>query len=72
GGLTLHAFPGTAIPNPMISQLSALARQAGIKVPLVEELAVDIFMGTFTRKFLAAAKMAGDLLEGTLYARYYR
>lgn len=72
GGLTLHAFPGTAIPNPMISQLSALARQAGIKVPLVEELAVDIFMGTFTRKFLDAAKMAGDLLEDTLYARYYR
>ncbi|TMR33763.1 hypothetical protein [Actinomadura geliboluensis] len=71
GGLTLHAFPGTAIPNPMISQLSGLAKQAGFAVPFVEELAVDIFMGTFTRKFLDAAKLAGELLDGTLYARYY-
>ncbi|QKW38345.1 hypothetical protein HUT06_33645 [Actinomadura sp. NAK00032] len=71
GGLTLHAFPGTAIPNPMVGQLSALARQAGADAPFVEELAADIFMGTFTRKFLKAAKLAGELLEGTLYARYY-
>ncbi|MEU5987486.1 transcriptional regulator [Spirillospora sp. NPDC047418] len=71
GGLTLHAFPGTVIPNPMTSQLSALARQAGVGAPFVEELAADIFMGTFTRKFLDAAKLAGELLDGTLYARYY-
>lgn len=71
GGLTLHAFPGTAIPNPMIGQLSALARQAGVDAPFVEELAADIFMGTFTRKFLDAAKLAGELLDRTLYARYY-
>jgi hypothetical protein len=71
GELTLHAFPGTVVPNPMVGQLSALAERAGVRVPFVEELAVDIFMGTFSPKFLSAAQLAGDVLEGTLYERYY-
>ncbi len=55
----------------MVGELSALAQQAGLRVPFVEELAADIFMGTFSVKFLRAARLAGDVLEGTLYERYY-
>ncbi|UGQ09877.1 hypothetical protein LO772_23655 [Yinghuangia sp. ASG 101] len=69
--LTLRAFPATILPNPMIRQLGTLARQARIDVPFTEELAADIFMGTFSDKFLRAAHGAADVLEGSLYARYY-
>ncbi|MFD8542292.1 hypothetical protein [Streptomyces sp. NPDC059649] len=71
GELAVQGFPGTLLPNPLIRELSSLARQADLDAPLVEELAADIFMGTFSRKFLTAARIAGELLGGTLYARYY-
>jgi hypothetical protein len=71
GELALQGFPGTILPNPLIRELDTLARSAGTPVPFVEELAADIFMGTFTAKFAEAAKLAADLLEGTLYERYY-
>ncbi|WP_119726710.1 hypothetical protein [Thermomonospora amylolytica] len=71
GELALQGFPGTILPNPLIGELATLARQAGVDVPLTEELAADIFMGTFTAKFAEAARLAADLLEGTLYERYY-
>jgi hypothetical protein len=71
GELALQGFPGTILPNPLIKELRALAQAAAIEVPLVEELAADIFMGAFSGKFLRAAQLAGDLLEGSLYARYY-
>jgi hypothetical protein len=71
GELALQGFPATVLPNPLIRELGALARQAGVGVPLVEELAADIFMGTFSAKFLRAARLAADVLEGTIYERYY-
>ncbi|MBK3629312.1 hypothetical protein JHN59_31735 [Streptomyces sp. MBT49] len=72
GELAVQAFPGTILPNPLISELAVLARQAELGAPLVEELAADIFMGTFTPKFLAAAGIAAELLGGgSLYERYY-
>lgn len=68
----MQAFPGTILPNPLIRELSLLARQAELGAPLVEELAADIFMGTFSPKFLAAARVAAELLGGgSLYERYY-
>ncbi|MFI0354839.1 transcriptional regulator [Actinomadura sp. 9N407] len=69
--LALQGFPGTILPNPLIRELGELAKAANVKVPFVEELAADIFMGAFSGKFLEAARLAGDLLEGTLYERYY-
>ena len=57
--------------NPLIRELDALARESRLNVPFVEELAADIFMGTFSAKFLAAAQLAGQLLRGSLYERYY-
>ncbi|MFG2054344.1 hypothetical protein ACGFI9_09940 [Micromonospora sp. NPDC048930] len=64
-------FPATVLPNPLIAELSTLSRQAGLDLPWVEELAADIFMGTFSAKFLQAAKVAGRWLTDSIYARYY-
>lgn len=64
-------FPATVLPNPLIRELATLSKQAHLDVPWVEELAADIFMGTFSAKFLHAAKLAGRLLADSLYARYY-
>lgn len=67
----LTAFPATILPNPLVREMAALAKAGGLDLPLVEELAADIFMGGFTPKFLQAAQQAGHFLQGTLYARYY-
>lgn len=69
--LAVTAFPQAILPNPLVSELSTLARRAGLDVPLVEEVAADIFMGTFTVKWRAAAEVASRTMAGTLYARYY-
>ncbi|MFH8802371.1 hypothetical protein ACH4F6_22635 [Streptomyces sp. NPDC017936] len=72
GELAVQAFPGTILPNPLVRELSVLARQADLGAPLVEELAADIFTGAFTPKFLVAARVAAELLGGgSLYERYY-
>ncbi|MEW2134879.1 hypothetical protein [Streptomyces sp. NPDC005435] len=71
GELAVQAFPGTILPNPLVREFSVLARQCDLGAPFVEELAADIFMGTFSPKFLKAARIAGELLGGTLYERYY-
>ena len=66
----MRGFPQTIVPNPLVSEMTALAGEA-LPLPLVEEVAADIFTGTFTVKWNEAAAAAGSLLEGTLYARYY-
>lgn len=71
GGLTLDHFPATIMPNPLVRELDHLLRVAGHDVPLVEELAADIFMGEFSGKFLRAAQTAAGVVDGTLYAAYY-
>ena len=69
--LTLTAFPHAIIPNKLLQELRALAAGAKLDVPLVDELAADIFRGKFSDKFVDAAKRAAGLLQGSLYARYY-
>jgi hypothetical protein len=69
--LALTAFPHAILPNPLVRELGALATRAGLRLPLVEEVAADIFMGTFTVKWRAAAEVASRTLDGTVYARYY-
>ncbi|MFC8392606.1 hypothetical protein [Streptomyces sp. NPDC057238] len=71
GELAVQAFPGTILPNPLVREFGVLERQCDLGAPFVEELAADIFMGTFSPKFLTAARIAGELLGGTLYERYY-
>ena len=86
----ITAFPETITPNKLVSELATLAKiarpsgtssQSGTVensrswLPLVEEVASDIFMGTFSVKYLRAAEVAVRLLQslpgGSLYARYY-
>ncbi|MEU9337783.1 hypothetical protein AB0D49_32240 [Streptomyces sp. NPDC048290] len=69
--LAVTAFPGTVLPNPLVRELSVLARAADLGAPLVEELAADIFMGAFSPKFMVAARVAAEQLTGSLYERYY-
>jgi hypothetical protein len=69
--LTITSFPHAILPNKLLQELRPLVKGAGLKIPLVDELAADIFMGKFSGKFLESAKMAADLLDGTLYATYY-
>ncbi|KQX54712.1 MULTISPECIES: hypothetical protein [unclassified Streptomyces] len=70
--VAVEGFPGTLLPNPLVRELAVLARRTDLDAPLVEELAADIFMGTFSPKFQAAAVVAGELLGGgSLYERYY-
>ncbi|MFD5826997.1 hypothetical protein [Lentzea sp. NPDC060358] len=69
--LALTAFPHAVLPNPLVTEIRALAKQAERELPLVEEVAADIFAGTFTTKWRDAAAVASRLLAGTLYANYY-
>ncbi|MCB9654415.1 MAG: hypothetical protein H6729_09840 [Deltaproteobacteria bacterium] len=69
--LALRSFPHTILPNTLIKELRTLASGAGVDLPLVNELAADIFMGSFSETFLRAAKTAAQRLTGSLYARYY-
>ncbi|MBW9211624.1 hypothetical protein KV100_18380 [Mumia sp. zg.B21] len=71
GSLALDHFPATITPNPLVRELQHLLTAAGYNVPLVEELAADIFMGRFSDKFRRAAQVAARVVGGTLYANYY-
>ena len=69
--LTLRSFPQTMLPNPMVREIAALAKNAELTVPLVDEVAADIFMGTFTAKWCDSAAVTSAFLTDRAYARYY-
>ncbi|MBW3556742.1 MAG: hypothetical protein KY454_07365 [Actinobacteria bacterium] len=69
--LAFTSFPQTILPNPLVRELDALAKEARLDLPFVEEVAADIFMGTFTLKWREAAAVAAEAMEDTLYARYF-
>lgn len=69
--LAISEFPQTLMPNKLVTELRALSTGAGLSLPLVNELAADIFMGAFSETFLRAAHAAARMLRGTLYERYY-
>ncbi|HEY9786078.1 MAG TPA: hypothetical protein V6D17_11790 [Candidatus Obscuribacterales bacterium] len=69
--LSLTAFPHQILPNKLLQEIRALAKAADLQMPIVDELAADIFMGEFSEKFLEAAKISASLLRGTLYETYY-
>jgi hypothetical protein len=69
--LALTSFPQTILPNPLVREMAVLAQQADVHIPFVEEVAADIFMGTFTMKWREAASVAASTMAGSLYARYY-
>ena len=47
--LALDSFPERILPNPLVREFGALATAADVRLALVEEVAADIFMGTFRR-----------------------
>ncbi len=69
--LAIAAFPQTIIPNPLVRELGALAAAAARPLPLVSEIAADIFQGGFTSTFLDAAQVAARRLRGSIYECYY-
>lgn len=69
--MSLAAFPQTMVPNKLLQEFIALAKTAELKLPFVEEIASDIFMGAFTDKYVEAVVLAGEHLRDSTYARYY-
>ncbi|MGY5882360.1 hypothetical protein [Modestobacter lacusdianchii] len=69
--LALDSFPERILPNPLVREFGALSTAADVRLALVEDVAADIFMGTFTTKWRTAARVASEGLQGSLYARYY-
>lgn len=69
--LAFASFPYAILPNKLLQELRAMATSAELDIPLVEELAADIFMGDFSGKFVDATIAAANLLDGTLYASYF-
>lgn len=69
--LAITSFPHTILPNKLLQEMRALVKGAALRLPLVDELAADIFQNEFAGKFVEAAKIAARLLAGSLYARYY-
>ena len=67
----LRFFPASILPNPLLHELRALAKQAHLELPLLEELAADIFTGHLTPKFVKAVQYSAQLLQNSLYSRYY-
>ncbi len=69
--LVIDRFPETILPNKLVQELRVLATSAGLRLPLVDELAADIFMGTFSEPYLRASHAAARVLGGSVYERYY-
>ena len=69
--LAIESFPQTILPNKFVRELRALAAAAEERIPLVDELAADIFMDAFSESYLRSARAAAPVLAGTLYERYY-
>ncbi len=69
--IALVSFPHAILPNKLLQELRTLITAAGLSIPIVDELAADIFMGAFSEKFTRAAQIAGKMLRGTLYERYF-
>ncbi|ARU04073.1 hypothetical protein CCO03_04750 [Comamonas serinivorans] len=70
--LALTQFPQSAFPNPLLWELRALAEQGGWQPPWVEDIAADIFMGSFGPKFGQAVHDALPWLQGSLYAQHFQ
>ncbi len=69
--ITFKNFPQQILPNKMLQEMRFLAKCAGLQIPIVEELAADIFMGEFSPKYNNAAVVTTDYLRDTIYERYY-
>jgi hypothetical protein len=69
--LYFQCWPQVILPNKFVKELFALSKLAQLELPLLEQLAADIFMGAFSEKFLRSAQDTARLLGNSLYQRYY-
>ena len=69
--LQLHSFPHTIFPNKLLRSLRRLVEAGQMQLPLVDELAADIFENRLTQKFADAADIAASLMINSPYACYY-
>ncbi|RDH43665.1 hypothetical protein [Zooshikella ganghwensis] len=69
--LVLFSFPHAIIPNKLLQEFRSLIKQADLDIPLVDEVAADIFMGAFSGKFAQSACIAANVLKESLYEQYY-
>ena len=67
----LTFFPFSILPNKLLQSLRDLVISAGLEIPLVDELAADIFQGRFSPKFLHAAQLTAEKLGSSIYAEHY-
>jgi hypothetical protein len=67
----LQSWPGTILPNRLLSQFNSITNAGGLGIDFVEELAVDIFCDMLSPKFTKVAAVAIKLVSGTVYAKYY-
>lgn len=70
--LAIVNFPHAILPNKLLQEIAALAKQANLELLIVDEVAADIFMGEFSPKYAHAASIAADFLKGSLYEKYYQ
>lgn len=69
----LRYFGEAPLCNPFIRELKPLVERTQLKACyLVEEIAADIFMGSFVPKFVRTYEVAQAFLQGTKYQAYYR
>ncbi|MFE2143589.1 hypothetical protein ACFXA3_17925 [Streptomyces sp. NPDC059456] len=71
GELAVESFPGAGIPGRLADTLSGLARQAELPVRFLSVPLTDTHSGAVDRDVYPAVRSAADLLQGTLYERYY-
>lgn len=69
--VTLHGFPQQVFPNKLLQEFRALLDIAGLQVPIVDELAADIFVGKFSATFVEATQRSSAFMKDTLYGTYY-
>lgn len=69
--LALHAFPATPLPNPFLRNIEALTKTSGRRLPLISEIAADIFMGGFSNAWAEAARHSVESLSTAFYGHYY-
>lgn len=70
-GLYVRSFPGTLVPNPLVSALNDISGGLGGPRPFLEELAADIFQGRFSPRFHEAAAEAAAQMESGPYSAYF-
>lgn len=79
--ISLESWPQTILPNKLLQEFKAFAAASGLtqeknvdesRLVILEELAADIFQGTFAPKWLRAAQICRSRLPSTsLYCTYF-